>query len=117
MTRQDLSPFGPICNLQSSIFNLQFPRKHARCDFSSPSPLPQPLDGNGSRYPRVPNWKEGINFQYSQLFGPKFAEYYGYPDPRQPGRFLSLKELVGRGMVHEVWFLAMQGNYGAPYES
>ena len=47
----------------------------------------------------------------------KFAEYYGYRDPAHSGRFLSLKGMVDRGIIHEVWFLALQGNYGAPYES
>lgn len=74
-------------------------------------------DGNSSRYPRVPGWKEGINFQYSELFRPKFAAHYGYPDPDRPGRFLSLHALVDRGVIHEVWFLARQGDAGAPYES
>lgn len=86
-------------------------------DLTDAVPPTEKLDGNSTRYPRVPNWKEGINFQYSQLFGPKFAEYYGYPDPKQPGRFLDLKELVDRGIIHELWFLAKQGKFGAPYES
>jgi len=84
---------------------------------TDPTPPADPLDGNSSRYPRVPDWKEGINFQYAQLFGPKFAAYYGYTEPGRPGGFLSLKDLVDRGIVHEVWFLALQKQLGAPYES
>jgi hypothetical protein len=86
-------------------------------DLTDTAPPAEKLDGNSSRYPRVPGWKEGINFQYAQLFSPRFASYYGYPDPRRPGEFLSLKELVDRGTIHEVWFLALQGKYGAPFES
>lgn len=87
-------------------------------DLTDAAPPADRMDGNSTRYPRVPNWKDGqINFQYSQLFGPKFAEYYGYADPKQPGRFLTLKELVDAGTVHEVWFLAQQRQLGAPYES
>lgn len=74
------------------------------------------LDGNSTKYPRVPNWTEGINFQYSDLFGPKFAEYYGYKDSKS-GKYLDLSELVNKGLVNEVWFLALQGNFGAPFES
>ncbi len=89
-------------------------------DLTDAQPLPETeqLDGNSSRYPRTPNWKDGdINFQYGQLFGDTFARYYGVPDPATPGRFLTLSELVNRGLVHEVWFLAKQGKYGAPFES
>lgn len=84
-------------------------------DLTDTAPTPTP-DGNSSRYPRVPNWKEGINFQYSQLFGPQFAAYYGYPDPSHPRQFLNLHDLVQSGTVNEVWFLARQGNAGAPLE-
>ncbi|HEU4753102.1 MAG TPA: hypothetical protein VFU47_08335, partial [Armatimonadota bacterium] len=86
-------------------------------DLTDADPKQSGPDGNSSRYPRVPDWKEGINFQYSQLFTPKFAAYYGYADPARPGRFLSLKELVDQGTIHEVWFLALQGKFGAPLES
>jgi hypothetical protein len=86
-------------------------------DLTDPVPPADRLDGNSTRYPRVPDWKEGINFQYSQLFGPKFAEHYGYKNPERPGRFLTLAELVERGIIHEVWFLALQRQLGSPYES
>lgn len=87
-------------------------------DLSDSDPLPddQVLDGNSSLYPRVPNWKEGINFRYGELFSDKFAELYGVEDPDNAGKMLNLKELVNRGLVNEVWFLARQGKFGAPYE-
>ncbi|HLK59633.1 MAG TPA: hypothetical protein VKU00_23940 [Chthonomonadaceae bacterium] len=88
-------------------------------NLTDPAPLPEDrrLEGNSSLYPRVPNWKEGINFRYGQLFGEKFAGYYQVPDPKNPAHMLTLAEMVERGLVHEVWFLAKQGNYGAPFES
>lgn len=84
---------------------------------SQPLPEAQKLDGNSSFYPRVPDWKEGINFRYADLFGDKFARLYNVPDPRTPGKMLTLSELVNRGIVHEVWFLAIQGQFGSPFES
>ncbi len=80
-------------------------------------PLPaDPLDGNSTRYPRVPNWKDGINFQYKRLFDDEFAKHFGFPDPKNNQRMLPLAELVELGLVHEVWFLAQQRNLGAPFE-
>src|SRR5262249_51986275 len=86
-------------------------------DLTDRKPLLDPLDGNSSKYPRVPNWKEGINFQYRQLFLSGFRRLYGVPDPRTPDSFLSLEEMVDYGFINEVWFLAKQGKYGAPFES
>jgi hypothetical protein len=85
-------------------------------DLTDKTPPIEKLDGNSTKYPRVPNWKQGINFQYAQLFRDRFTEYYDIPDPQQPTRKLSLRELVDRGIVHEVWFLALQKEYGAPFE-
>ena len=86
-------------------------------DLTDPVPPAEKLDNNSTRYPRVPNWKEGINFQYRRLFEPEFTKQYGISDPKEPSKLLSLKELTDRGIVHEVWFLAYQGKYGAPFES
>lgn len=74
------------------------------------------LDGNSSHYPRVPDWKEGINFQYGRLYESEFTKLYNIKDKRT-GAPLSLKELVDKGIINEVWFLAYQGKYGAPLES
>ncbi len=81
------------------------------------APLPDPLDGNSSFYPRVPDWKEGINFRYEELFDDRYARYFGVADPNNPGKLLTLGQLVEQGLVNEVWFLAKQGKYGAPFES
>jgi hypothetical protein len=75
------------------------------------------LDGNSTKYPRVPFWTEGGNFVYSDLFTQQFAKNYGYKDPKNPGRYLTLEDLVNQGLVNELWFLAIQGKYGSPYES
>jgi hypothetical protein len=83
-------------------------------DATSPA---EKLDGNSSKYPRVPNWKEDINFQYGRLFKSEFTEYYGMPSPTRKQRLLSLYELVNYGYINEVWFLAIQGKYGSPFES
>ncbi len=87
-------------------------------DVTDANPLPddQILDGNSSLYPRVPNWKEGINFKYSELFTDRFAELLGVEDPDSAGHFLNLKQMVERGVINEVWFFARQGKYGAPFE-
>ena len=37
-------------------------------------------------------------------------------NPDKASQQLSLEEMVNRGMVHEVWFLAAQGQFGAPLE-
>ncbi len=58
---------------------------------------------NSTRYPRE-NPKEGYwGFDYEKLFTPEFAVHFGIPDPDQPTRFLTLCELIDRGLVHEVW--------------
>jgi hypothetical protein len=85
-------------------------------DLTDLKPPAEKLDGNSTKYPRVPNSKEGINFQYGRLYLPEFTAHYRIRD-RQADRLLSLKELVDRGIIHEVWFLAYQGKYGAPLES
>ena len=80
-------------------------------------PDDQRKEGNSSLYPRPDDWKEGqINFRYNVLFGADFAERYGYENTKEHGKFLNLSELVAQGEVNEVWFLANQGSYGAPFE-
>lgn len=89
-------------------------------DLTDPEPLPDDrrLDGNSSLYPRVENWKPGqINFRYGDLFGSKFTAMYKVADPDDPSKLLGLAEMVERGLIHEVWFLAKQGEFGAPFEA
>lgn len=87
---------------------------------TDPKAAPPSPDGNSSRYPRDPAGPQGSgrpNFHYADLFGPKFATFYGVRDPKRPQRFLTLGELVDSGLVNEVWFLAIQGSAGAPSET
>lgn len=44
---------------------------------------------------------------YGALFTDEFAPNLGFVDPRTPGRFLNLRELVNAGWVHELWFYAI----------
>ncbi|MDH3285141.1 MAG: hypothetical protein OEQ13_10405 [Acidobacteriota bacterium] len=85
-------------------------------DLRDDSPV-ETCDGNSTRYPRVPDWTSGINFVYSELYTDAFAADYGYPDPSNPSRFLTLGELVNRGMIHELWFFANHRACGAPLET
>lgn len=75
------------------------------------------LDGNSTHYPRVPDWTDGNNFTYEQLYTEEFAEHFGFEDPQNPGAFLNLEQLLDRGIINEVWFFAYHGAYGAPYET
>ena len=84
-------------------------------DLRDDPPLPT-CDDNSTLYPRKPEGSP-YNFEYSELYGETFAGYYGYPDPDDPGRFLTLGELVDRGTIHEVWFIANHGSCGAPLET
>lgn len=85
-------------------------------DLRDDPPVPS-CDDNSTRYPRKPDWVSGNNFEYSELYGETFAEYYGYVDPGDPERYLTLSELVSSGIVHELWFFANHGSCGAPYET
>jgi len=89
-------------------------------DLTDLRPLPEGrrFEGNSSIYPRRIDWKEGqINFRYGELFTPRFTALYKVADPADRKRQLSLAKMVDRGLIHEVWFLAKQGKYGAPFEA
>lgn len=85
-------------------------------DLQDATPFPKTPDGNSTKYPRVPNWKSGVNFAYKELYSDAFAEHFGVKDPDNPDRFLRLHELVDRGIIHELWFFAYQREAGAPFE-
>jgi len=86
-------------------------------DLRDKEPYPETPDGNSTKYPRKPNSAQGMNFDYKQLYSEKFAEYYGFKDPDNPNRYLTLAELVKRGIIHELYFFAYQRNAGAPFEA
>jgi hypothetical protein len=80
-----------------------------------PLPDDQKMEGNSSLYPRVPDWKSGNNFRYSELLSPEFTQNMKFADPDKPTNLLGISDLVARGMVHEIWIVAQEGNFGAPY--
>ena len=43
---------------------------------------------------------------YSAFFTDEFAKHIGFRDPRDPQRYLNLRELVNFGIIHEMWFYA-----------
>jgi hypothetical protein len=87
-------------------------------DMTDETPLPESdrKEGNSSLYPRVKDWKGGNNFVYAELFSDEFARHIKIPNPDKPSENFTLEQLVSRGMVHEVWFLALQGAFGSPHE-
>ena len=65
---------------------------------------------NSSFYPRKPASSTDIyHFNYGALFDQQFADYYGFANPANPGRNLTLCELLQRGMVHESLGLTATG--------
>ncbi len=69
---------------------------------------PDRKTGNGRRAPVKPAVTDtrAINCDYGGFFSAALAEVIGVRDPAPPHRFLRLDELVDRGHVHEVWFIA-----------
>jgi len=66
---------------------------------------------NSSATPRKPHVPvQAINGSYDGFFTEAFAERIGVRDPNDRKRFLTLKELVDAGYVHEVWFLGAADN-------
>ncbi|AKI99444.1 discoidin domain-containing protein [Archangium gephyra] len=61
---------------------------------------------NSTLYPRRPSSESGYwRFDYATLFEQGFAQNYGYVDPANPARYLTLCELVERGDLHELWLI------------
>jgi hypothetical protein len=59
-------------------------------------------------------------FDPSQLYTQSFANYYGFPDPNNPSRNLTLCELFETGTINELWLEVGEGGPRAPsdmYES
>ena len=51
---------------------------------------------------------------YTAFYSQTFANLYGFPDPAQPSRNLTLCELAERGIVHELWVVGDGGDPGNP---
>jgi len=59
---------------------------------------------NSTRYPRKPaGTADYWHFHYGALFSQQFADHYGFADPANRARNLTLCELLERGIVHEIW--------------
>ncbi len=76
-------------------------------DLRDPVPPPNFPYHNSSLYPRE-NPVIGWGLDYGKLFSPEFAQLYRIPDPNNSSRFLTLCELIERGLVHEVWIYGDQ---------
>ncbi len=64
---------------------------------------------NSTKYPRENPAQEQWSFDYAQLFGSQFAQYYNIHAP--DGHAMNLCELVNAGIVNEVW---VYGNGDVP---
>lgn len=68
---------------------------------------PGATKGNSSRSPyKKDAGPKDMNCDYGAFFNDTFAGYFGVRDPKNPGRYYRLDELVNAGYVHEVWFFA-----------
>jgi hypothetical protein len=72
-----------------------------------PRPPPTTSPDASSRLPIV----NGA-FDTGGLFTPAFAPYYGFPDPANASRSLTLCELFERGIINELWLIT--GDEGTP---
>lgn len=68
----------------------------------------EPVRRTSSRMPVKPEPGPGEPMlDYGALFSDEFAPSLGFEDPREPGRFLNLRELADAGWIHELWFYAI----------
>ena len=79
------------------------------------NPIPQDLaHKSSSLFPRQSNPPKDFYCDYSVFYTDDFARHYGFPDPKNPARFLNLHQLINAGIVHELWFHAIHGPDGWP---
>ena len=93
-------PEAPAC-LEYQIYKI--------VNLTDPEELPEEsrFEGNSSKYPRIPGAMGGQqNLKFETLFSDEYAENYGVQDPSKPGKLLTLGEMISRGIINEVWFLA-----------
>jgi hypothetical protein len=76
-------------------------------DMRDTPPAPDRAKRNSTLFPVKPNPPKDFFCDYSKFYTDDFARRYGFPDPRKPGRFLNLDELINSGIVHELWFYAI----------
>jgi len=68
---------------------------------------------NSTLYPRKKVNGKWI-LDYSKFFAQSFAKHYGYRDPNNKNRYLTLCELVEKGEIHEVWMIGAHTDKDAP---
>jgi hypothetical protein len=79
------------------------------------NPIPEGREKrNSAKYPRLP---QPGQTDYGKFYSDEFAAAYGFEDPRQPGRYLNLHELINSGLVHELWFYGIHDDEVAAFES
>jgi len=61
---------------------------------------------NGAEYPHEDPVEGGVALDYGRLFTEDYAPNFGVLDPDDDTRYLTLCEMLDRGMVHEVWLQA-----------
>lgn len=83
-------------------------------DLRDPAPRDDLPDRNSSLFPRA---SDGSSFDHAALFSTGFALHYGFEEPSGSGRYLDLKALVDRGIIHEVWFLIQHTRQSAAWET
>jgi len=77
---------------------------------------PDRRNRNSSLCPYVSSEKPS-DCDYGEFYSEKFANRYGFPDPEHKGKFLDLHQLIGRGIVQELWFYQIHDDWGAPLET
>lgn len=78
---------------------------------------PERANRNSAFFPYLPKGTPGQNFDYGALYSEAFARFYGFQDPNDHTRYLTLGELINAGIVHELWFHALHDDRGSPWES
>lgn len=67
---------------------------------------PERKERNSAFFPALPDGPKDFGFDYAQLYNEFYARFYGFQDPNNPRRWLTLNELIEAGIVHELWFFA-----------
>jgi hypothetical protein len=78
--------------------------------------LTDPSPPTGWPYPSSPSLPVDSTgaFDPTQLYTEAFAKYYGFPDPNQPSRNLTLCELFEGGTINELWLVVGESPPRAP---
>jgi hypothetical protein len=80
-------------------------------DLTDPSPPSGWTFKNSTRMPRKPSGGEYV-LDIRTLFDQTFVQDYGFPDPADPTRELTMCELFRRGDINELWVITEQNDPG-----